>query len=381
MSRIGITGGGLALGHGGVRLAGGGVVYLLRDDFSTAASAPLTSPRTAEPGPGTLTIADTPGYQSIVGGALRMFSNGAVVSTNDTYIAAGPYTRTAGMALLGKINIVGADGRCILGWSSGLATTVDKYGIYPKSGTTRRVVGVDAFSEGQLFPAAVVGTYSAYAVILRATGAIFGVQDAGIWRLFWITNTDTTATLYARLHDVGIGALNLYADYLRALQLPAPFDTDYGLATQRLAGARSAGDTFTHEANCIIEWTQTTVPSALQTEVRFRIQDATNYWQVTVDSTGALDLDEVVAGTPTQRATAAGVIANGDRVVIIADGTTIRVYEANTLRITYASATNFATATAGELETEGTGGSVSEIIAWPRTLTGSAAAILDQVSG
>jgi hypothetical protein len=168
--------------------------------------------------------------------------------------------------------------------------------------------------------------------------------------------------------------------FVRVAQLTAPWNaSDYGLATQQLAGARAPGDTFTHEANCLIEFTVATLPGAgTQIELRFRVQDATNYWQVTVDSTGALDLDEVVAGVVTQRGTAAGVIANGDRIVITAVGQTIKVYEANTLRITYATAANFATETDGELETEGTGGAVTDIVSWPRTLSGAALAELQR---
>lgn len=92
-------------------------------------------------------------------------------------------------------------------------------------------------------------------------------------------------------------------------------------------------------------------------------------------------LNEVVAGTPTSRGTgAAGSIANGQRLVVIADGSTIRVYANNVLKTTYTTATNFATSTAGVLASLGTGGAVADLIAWPRTLSGSAAAILDRYS-
>ena len=39
---------------------------------------------------------------------------------------------------------------------------------------------------------------------------------------------------------------------------------------------------------------------------------------------------------------------------------------------------NFATETDGELETEGTGGAVTDIIAWPRTLSGAALSTLQR---
>jgi len=158
-----------------------------------------------------------------------------------------------------------------------------------------------------------------------------------------------------------------------------PWNNDYGIVTQRLSGARLAGDAFTHEANALIEFVVATVPSAGQIELRFRIQDATNYWQVTVDSAGNLDLDEVVAGVVTQRGTSAAVIVNGDRIVIQMHGTNVKIFEANTIRINYAAATNFQTKTDGELETE-SDGAVTDIISWPRTISGAAAATLDRYS-
>ena len=167
--------------------------------------------------------------------------------------------------------------------------------------------------------------------------------------------------------------------FIRLSLLGPPWDTDYGIATDRLAGARTAGDTFEHEADCLIEAEIDTIPSSDQIELRFRIQDANNYWRVTIDSSGNIDLDEVVSGSPTQRGTSAGVISNSDRIVIIADDETIKVYEANNLRITYTSAANFKTATSGELETEGTGGAVSDIVSWPRALSGAALAALEAV--
>ena len=51
---------------------GGGVTYLLRDEFTTDAAAPLTSPRTCEPGPGTLTISDADGAMNIASAQLEI---------------------------------------------------------------------------------------------------------------------------------------------------------------------------------------------------------------------------------------------------------------------------------------------------------------------
>ena len=112
----------------------------------------------------------------------------------------------------------------------------------------------------------------------------------------------------------------------------------------------------------------------------FRQQDATNYWEVIVTPAQDITLREVVAGVPTARGTALGVINNGDRVVVIADGTTIRVYEQNTLRITYALAANFQTETDGELQSVGVGGAVDDIVTWPRVISNAALRALNRVA-
>ena len=57
------------------------LVYLLHDEFTTAESAPLTSPRTCEPGPGLGAAVDTAPVLSIAGGAL-LFPDVAPATAN-----------------------------------------------------------------------------------------------------------------------------------------------------------------------------------------------------------------------------------------------------------------------------------------------------------
>lgn len=130
------------------------------------------------------------------------------------------------------------------------------------------------------------------------------------------------------------------------------------------AGAVSAGVTFTHPANGVIAWTQTTLGSPVS-DVLVRYQDANNHWRVRVWADGTLYLYEDVAGVVTARATTgAGVVSNGHRIVVVCDGTTIEIYSNDVLRITYSSASNFATATDGRLDALGTGGAVSDLRTW-----------------
>jgi hypothetical protein len=134
--------------------------------------------------------------------------------------------------------------------------------------------------------------------------------------------------------------------------------------TFEVAGAVSAGQAFPHEADGWIEWTQTAAPSADATRVRFRQQDENNRWDVQVVGGGDLYLFEWVAGGPTARGFVGAGVTNGDVLVVELTGTTIRVYVDGSQAIEYASATNFATRTTGEVSTLGTGGAVSDLRTW-----------------
>lgn len=367
-------------GLGGVLggAAGGSVVqFLFRDDFVTTEAAPIATPRTAEPGPGIETISDVENMISIASGEM-VVGKQVTPAWGDEGFYCDAISRGSGIVLIWLINMAQSSDAG-LGWNNAQDIPVwngmdNAFRTGLGAGAFPVAVGATSISVGTV----VLATDYIFALILRSSGCFYAVKG-GIyaeWTLLWVDDLQSTATLYptATAHSADF---NL--DSVRASQLAAPWDDDFGIATDRLAGARLVGDTFIHIADCLIEFIVSTRPVALQIEMRFRIQDASNYWQVTIDSAGDLDLDEVVATVVTQRGTAAGVIINNDRVVIVAEDETIRVYEANTLRITYALAANFKGNTDGELETEGTAGSVSDIVSWPRLITGEPAAALDRV--
>lgn len=362
----------------GVRLTGAGgwtPVFLLRDDFTTTEAAPLASPRTCEPGGGTLTLVQTDGEFSIANGKL-VFPAQTTAAWGDQGFYGAAVARAAGVALIQSVawSAFGTNQQWF--WSNaaaiGLANRV--HGMGGNLGITAS----RGFVPGDVGSGIALATSTTYhvAMVLRNTGCLHFIKGGAFtnWTLEWVTSTSTTTPLYPALSNYdAAGTLST----LRVLDLPAPFSTDHGLATNRIAGAVSVGATFVHEADCLIEWTQTTLPSTNATRMQLRKQDANNFWRIVCEPTGYLGLQEVVAGIPTIRGAAPGVLANGHRIVVIADGTTIRVYSNNVLRITYASATNFATATSGELELLSTGGAVSDIVAWPRTLSGQAKTLLD----
>lgn len=348
-----------------------GITYLLLDRFTTNASAPLTSPRTCEPGPGTLTITDTGNKLSISGGALNSLAG---TGSDDPLLYSGTYARLAGRALLclmGQLANGGSGGASPrFGWTSGISSG-NVFGGVPLNGSISACIGG---SNLPLLGTAVRGTAYNWAVIQRSTG-FFLIFDG---KLAWVDNTDTAATVRALLGSRGTGGDGFSLSNFRVTDLPAPWTTDYGIATQRLVSP-AAGATFTHEANCLLDWTITTLPTAGTLAVRFRKQDSSNYWVVSTDTSANLSLYEVVAGVTTFRAGVSGVMVAGHRVVIVADGSVIKGYSNNVLRWTYSSATNFATATSGEVNSLGTGGVLSELVSWPRTLSGTALSTLAAV--
>ncbi len=338
------------------------IVYLLRALFPNNKTAPLGTPLIAEPGPGALTLIETfSGQWEIDGSALTVETVVSPASWGRLSAeSVDSYARTTGLASFHRVNLATNARNWLFGWrSDGLA---DSAFFFNPFGDLEIRDDADIAID-DTFDAA---TDYDLVVILRTNGAWFYVRGGVFtaWTLIWISITDTTSPLNAVINSFN----QAVGDAIKALsvsQLGAPFTDDFGIATDRLAGARSAGDTFTHTADCFIEFTVTTVPSALQIEMSFRIQDATNRWKVTVDSSGDTDLDEIVAGAPTQRGTAAAVIVDGERMSIRAIGTTIKVYDSSAVRIAFTSASNFQTETDGELDTEGTGGAVDDIVASP----------------
>src|SRR3990172_1150048 len=88
---------------------GDGAIYLLwllRDEFTLAAGAPLASPRTCEPGPGQLTLVQTDGQFSVVNGQL-VIPEQATPTYGDLGFYGGAFVRQLGRTLVCEITPTG----------------------------------------------------------------------------------------------------------------------------------------------------------------------------------------------------------------------------------------------------------------------------------
>lgn len=349
------------------------VQYLLLDRFTTDAAAPLTSPRTCEPGPGQMVKAvDSGNVGSIVGGKFRVAGSTAYANTRYYWTdrSGSGFARVTGRAFRFKATIV-SFGTLIGGvWNS---TTINTAPSYPAPFLSSNSVLATTTGASNLSTLS-TGVEYTFWLVLRSTGALL-IAQGGVFTtptLVWVFADGTDATLWPGLTSSG-GTHD--TEDVTVTDFSGAYLSDYGLATQRLVSP-AAGATFQHTADCLIDFTVTTLPNPGIPMVLFRQQDASNYWNIFINSVGDLLLREVVSGSTTTRGTASGVITAGHRVVVVAEGAVIKVYSNNVLRMTYSSATNFQTLASGMVGASLNGAVISECVAWPRVLSGAALSTL-----
>lgn len=362
----------------GVQVAGRGgdgplPEILFRDDFLTDEAAPLTSPRAAEPGPGEWNVVDVAGKIIIANG--EIVNTGALQSS---LIGTNALGRVNGRAAVISASRYAAQDASIFGEvyagfleASAWVARSTRAGVSGSWGSVTSVFTTSISS----------GIEYLYAVVARSSGEFYLRKRPGEeWELGWVS-VGTSGTLRPYI--------------LRAASTPEPFDAriqtyrcadlfgpwldDFGIATDRIAGSASASATFAHKANCLVEWTQTTRPSADYTDIYVRHVDDDNTLVVSVASDGTMELFEISSGNWSSLGTSsAGAVTNGNRCVVICVDDTVWVYSNNTRRITATSSLN-QSATSGKLAALGTSGAVSDIVSWPRTLSGKAKQQLDAV--
>lgn len=353
------------------------LAYDMRDDFTTNDDAPITSPRTAEPGPGTGTAVDTGNNFSIASGQLTFSTR---VGDNDPRLFYGsvakPNLNSPSALVKGFVGKV-TPGRLRMGFGDVTTARPAEAAINVFSTT----LGVHP-NGASLTLATVTGVEHQVAGFLRRFGVYFLVKGGAYseWTLVYVDNQDLATTLYPGISENVTGSATL-ANTLRVCNLPVTNFSSFALVDTRVAGKVSASQTFTHTADCGIELTIDEMVTGVNIiELVFRKQDATNYWSIQINASGDCNLIETVAGSPTTRGTSSGLLAADSRVFLQLFGTTIRGIRQNGLNNsvmwTYTSAANFATETDGELLNVGDG-QVCDLIVWPRTLAAADAAYLD----
>lgn len=336
----------------------GGIVYLLRDEFTADEAAPKASPAAAEPGPGTRTLTQTDGQFSSSAGRL-VFPAQASPTWGDLSIRYGAVTRAAGVMFAASVNLSTYSN---LGIGFGRTTT-------PGSPSTWFDIGLDV-STGALLaryvgtqiaigPTLVTGTTYTFFIVLSATGGYSFIQG-GVYTyptLIWIITTNNTSTLYPAM--VNFSSVGSADDFIvpQDTWLPTPLAYDtftrsdgalgntettgpdaqavaarawtdqvgtWGVATNKAQAAALSGG--------IAQATAAGVSADVVAQVgvtrsggvgglTLRYTDANNYLRATHNGTNCL-LEQVVSGTPTTLRTAAATYSAGALIRVILQGTT-----------------------------------------------------------
>ena len=195
---------------------GGDLTFLLRDDFINADSAPVTSPRTCEPGPGTLTFTDTENKCSVSGGALVINGGKSSPEWGDPGLWGAALTREAGLATAFKVSVAAAGGDYLTAGFDNNQSGIGQDQTY--LGTTNQLI---AYNAAASLSAATYADDTEYqtVVIARETGAFHFVKGGVFtdWTLLYVDGRNSTASIYP-----AIACYNHVAtiDTIRVARLP-----------------------------------------------------------------------------------------------------------------------------------------------------------------
>lgn len=335
-------------------MSGGGLHYLIREPFNSKDTSLWTYVEndgtiTVSSGLATFTVQATP-----VWGDLGFHHNAGI-------------SRVPGVALLAKVTLTNTSNEVGWGWNNSAA--VQSFVNYEYA--VRFIVTSEFLSWyrgganiGLAAAGFSVGTELRVAQVLRSVGVAnyYKTDTSTKWILGWIYRTASTATLYPAFSNNTVtgnfDTVNVIK-YAPSLFVP-PVDISGSLAADR--GSVSPGtDPAMPNQDTFIQVIATTVPSAGSITVDIRIQDSSNYWQIEINSSGDYRLNEVVAGTPTNRINAAAAVTDGELLTILVFDSTIELYSDTTKDGSYASASNFATETDWTVSSLGTGGALDDL--------------------
>lgn len=261
----------------------------LWDEFVTDDAAPVTSPRTSEPGGETVTLVQTDGEYAISSHQM----SGPVQSTanwGDQGFYGPAVTRAFGVALIHRVNIT-TFGRTLVAKfheSASAGYGASGPGFYRAAGT-----GWRATDNGTIPILNLADAFSRlFTTVLRATGAVYLMDE----RIVFVGTGNSTATLYPQHSAHSVAATH---EFFRALQLPAPWDAESTIALH-VDPTPTADDTADVEQDgfMVFKWTP---GSSEVLDIMFRRTDDDNTMILRCDqANGWIRVYRKVGGSETQ---------------------------------------------------------------------------------
>lgn len=347
-----------------------GLVYLLRDDFTTALVAGSVNGTNAEPGPGLRTVVDAENKLSITGGALLFSGGKATPVTGDPGIWYQSLPRVSGAIFQAEFNCSTLASKILdIGWDTNQSGATS-WGI-----TTNGTVDIRVRDSGT---AIVVGTGLATNTSYRVTTIMqtFGAQvflHGGAYinpTLVYVCTTGNTSPCYPAISNNNAVFTDDYVIVPTALWMATPIASDgFASAFGTTDGAGHVDTSPLGAGGSDLTWTQqvgawtvatgkanasalsggkalATVPATLTPDLLIaaaltrsagvvglvvRYTDTSNYVVAYHDGTNA-KLDQVVAGVTTNKISAAATYSASAILRAQVDGQNAQLWY-NTTRV------------------------------------------------
>lgn len=370
---------------------GGGIPWLLRDDFEDTLAAGSVNGTPAVPGPGTRVVVDTTNKLSISGGNLVAVIAGG--NSDPGYWLDG-IARASGRLMVAELT-TGVGNKWAVGFADVNNAYADAGALYFRLNFVR-INTNDAAGTIDLIAYSDATSYYC-AVVLRTAGEYAYIKGGAFtnWTLLWHTAVDNAATVYPS-HAAITAGMAAQSDFIRVpedtwLPTPLAYDTFTGANGTSLDAHTS--NTTGPDSQTVVgrAWTErsgdwdiqsnranpdgaaiATVAGGLadvvvdctvnggaagQPAICLRYADTSNYWFLQADrANNQFELHEYNATVDTVRANAAVVINDSTDYDLraICDGQTIDGFLDGANKITYGTAALNETATIHGLYSDNT---------------------------
>lgn len=282
---------------------------LVYDDFDALESAPLTSPRTAKVGAGTIT--DTNNRLAITADGLT-YTTGSV-SYSNPQIEYGALARQAGRMALFAVrfptNIVRDNNATTYGWSTSNSFSYNSRHVFTNI-TRANGFSAEGLGVHKSVPTWAFDTWYLLGVMLRANGAHYFVLGGAYtaWMHGFTSRTSTGTPLYIG-RQWGASAEQVEnTRFIGVYDLAAGWDTDTNYDAS--AASPSSGDTASSSADAsqYVSWTAATGQTLA---IYFRRTDDSNTLVLRCDQAGTMKIVEIDGGSETELSSVAQTFNNG----------------------------------------------------------------------
>ncbi len=342
-----------------------GVNFLFRADFCVDEAAPMSNPYTPLIG-SDLTLVQNDGSLGISGGKLEITGQTTPTQTDLGAFASVGIAKQDGLTLFVNVRRSALDSEFMphFGFHSAAALPAvfgaEDAGIAFRDGNNIVTAGnfpiIRTFTDATDYDFVVAVRDASYLLYLR--------ESLGDWEFLWSQANTISATLYPFIRAFDADAT---VDTMRVRQLAASlYAPSVSIADPSVAPTGNAPN-----KDFFKESTITSEPSAGNMDFNFRIQDATNFWQRRIKTSGDLELNEIVAGIPALRGSSAAAFAAGETERLITDDETITSFANQITKVSYSSAANFKTELAYDFSDFGTAGDEDNVSMWEQKASGA----------